>query len=357
MLFQFVIKSLWLLPFNKKFYPRLQFMRFISPLCKTEIISLQWMTREHSLPWTRIRANAVLLSDKKIPLQSIANVCGVCRQTASIWLGNWETMGICGLVDKPGRGRPKTLSPDEDTEAIEIITASPRSLNQALAEIQERWNIKLSKSTLKRLCKKARLSWKRVRKSLRGKRNDKQFAAALETIKTLIDQADKGEIDFYYFDESGFTLEPCVPYAWQFVGEHIEIPSSKSKRLNVLGFIDRNCRFESFVFEGSVTSEVVVACFDQFVQKITKETVVIIDNASMHTSKIFQENIDKWKAKGLIIQNIPAYSPELNKIEILWRKIKYEWLNFSAYESFQSLKNALNNILANIGKDYRINFT
>ncbi len=84
--------------------------------------------------------------------------------------------------------------------------------------------------------------------------------------------------------------------------------------------------------------------------------MVIIDNASMHTCKKFQKNVDKWKAKGLFIQNIPAYSPELNKIEILWRKIKYEWLDFSAYESFQSLKNALNNILANIGQDYHINF-
>ena len=106
-----------------------------------------------------------------------------------------------------------------------------------------------------------------MKKSLCGKWNDKQFAAALETIKTLIDQANKGEIDFYYFDKSGFTLETCVPYARQFVGEHIEIPISKSKRLNALGFIDCNCHFESFVFKGRVTPEVVVAYFDQFVQK------------------------------------------------------------------------------------------
>jgi len=26
-------------------------------------------------------------------------------------------------------------------------------------------------------------------------------------------QVENGKIDFYYFDESGFTLKPCVPYA------------------------------------------------------------------------------------------------------------------------------------------------
>ncbi len=332
-------------------------MKFVSPLNTAEIIGLQWMSREHPLPWSRTRANAVLLSDKQMSLQSVASVCGVCRQTASIWLNNWETDGICGLLDKPGRGRRKILSPEKEIEVVDLIKAFPRSLNKVLAEIQNRWDIKLSKSTLKGLCKKAKLSWKRVRKSLRGKRNEEKFTEALEVIKGLMNQADDGEIDFYYFDESGFTLEPCVPYAWQEIGKTIEIPSSKSRRLNVLGFVDRECRFESYVFEGSVNSDVVISCFNEFSKKLNKKTVVLIDNAPTHTSNAFLDNIDNWEKQNLFIQNIPAYSPELNKIEILWRKIKYEWLNFSAYESFTSLKENLNYILANIGQDYHINFT
>jgi len=332
-------------------------MKFVSPLDTAEIISLQWMSREHPLPWSRTRANAVLLSDQQMPLQSVASVCGVSRQTTSIWLTNWEQDGICGLVDKPGRGRRKILSPDKETEVVDLIKASPRSLNKVLVEIQKRWGIKLSKSTLKRLSKKARLSWKRVRKSLRGKRNDEKFEETLEEIRSLMAQADRGDIDFYYFDESGFTLEPCVPYAWQEIGKTIEVPSSKSRRLNVLGFVDRECHFESYVFEGSVNSDVVISCFNEFSKKLNKKTVVLIDNAPTHTSNAFLDNIDDWEKQNLFIQNIPAYSPELNKIEILWRKIKYEWLNFSAYESFTALKENLNYILANIGQEYHINFS
>jgi len=332
-------------------------MKFVSPLNTAEIISLQWMSREHPLPWSRTRANAVLLSDKQIPLQNIASICAVSRQTISIWLNNWEKYGICGLFDKSGRGRRKILSPEKESEVVDLIKASPRSLNKVLAEIKNRWGITLSKSTLKGLCKKANLSWKRVRKSLRGKRNDEKFTEAIETIKNLMTQSDNGEIDFYYFDESGFTLEPCVPYAWQEIGKTIEIPSSKSRRLNVLGFVDRECHFESYVFEGSVNSDVVIRCFNEFLKNLDKKTVVLIDNAPTHTSNAFLGNIERWEKQNLFIQNIPAYSPELNKIEILWRKIKYEWLDFSAYESFSSLKENLNNILANIGQDYHINFT
>ena len=332
-------------------------MVYVDPLTKLDTNSLQKIIRECLSSCTRIRATAVLLSNQKIPLQDIASVSGVCRQTTSIWLRNWKEHGIEGLIDNPRSGRPPELSSSQETEIIEMVEKTPRSLKQVLAEIEKRWNIRLSKSTLKRLCKKANLSWKRVRKSLHSKRDDEEFAKAVEEIKILLEQADKGELNFYYFDESGFTLEPCVPYAWQRIGEQIKIPSSKSKRLNVLGFIDRDCHFESYVFEGSVTSEVVIACFDKFAEKITEKTVVLIDNASMHTSKAFLENIEKWEAQGLFIHNIPPYSPELNKIEILWRKIKYEWLDFSAYESFSALKKALNNILATIGEDYVINFS
>jgi len=186
-------------------------MLFVSNLTKEETTSLQEMVRNHPLSWTRMRANAVILSAKGIPLQHIADICGVRRQTISVWLKSWEKKGLCGLVDQPRQGRPKKLLTFQEKEIIGIVKKTPRSLNQVLTEIEKRWGIKISKSTLKKLCKKANLSWKRVRKSLRGKRNDEEFYAALKEIKNLIDQCDNGEIDFYYFDESGFTLEPCIP--------------------------------------------------------------------------------------------------------------------------------------------------
>ena len=36
-------------------------MLFVKTLSDAEIISRQWITREHLLSWTRIRANSVLL--------------------------------------------------------------------------------------------------------------------------------------------------------------------------------------------------------------------------------------------------------------------------------------------------------
>ena len=53
---------------------------------------------------------------------------------------------------------------------------------------------------------------------------------------------------------------------------------------------------------------------------------------------------------------LPSYSPELNLIELLWQAIKYRWLPFSAHESFQALREALEEILLGIGTQYCITF-
>ncbi|MDR0969323.1 MAG: transposase [Lentimicrobiaceae bacterium] len=53
---------------------------------------------------------------------------------------------------------------------------------------------------------------------------------------------------------------------------------------------------------------------------------------------------------------LPPYSPELNKIEILWRFIKYKWLTFDAFTNFQNLKEHLKEVLNNIGEKYVIKF-
>ncbi|MDQ7090461.1 MAG: hypothetical protein Q9M50_07425 [Methylococcales bacterium] len=37
----------------------------------------------------------------------------------------------------------------------------------------------------------------------------------------------EGKINLYYFDGSGFSLNPSVPYAWQEKGAILELPSKR----------------------------------------------------------------------------------------------------------------------------------
>ena len=67
-------------------------------------------------------------------------------------------------------------------------------------------------------------------------------------------------------------------------------------------------------------------------------------------------HLSQFGSNGSHVKYLPSYSPELNLIEILWRFIKYYWLPFSAYTSFQSLCKAVEDILTHFGTDYTITF-
>lgn len=84
--------------------------------------------------------------------------------------------------------------------------------------------------------------------------------------------------------------------------------------------------------------------------------MVVLDNASIHTSDEFEERIEAWARRGLTLKYLPPYCPELNLIEILWRKIKYEWLPLAAYASFQALAFELETVLRLVGSKYQITF-
>jgi len=113
---------------------------------------------------------------------------------------------------------------------------------------------KISIATLKRIVKKLGLRWKRARESLKYKRDQEAFDKAKEEINALKVQEKKGELDLFYFDESGFSLDSQVPYAYQPIGKTIEIPSSRSKRINVLGFLSADNKFAPYCFECTNTS-------------------------------------------------------------------------------------------------------
>jgi transposase len=177
------------------------------------------------------------------------------------------------------------------------------------------------------------------------------------------DDEDKGLVNIYYLDGSGFSTTSPIPYAWQKKGETFEIPCKRGKRLSVLGIINRFNESFFHIVEGSLNSKAVIEAFDIFASRYEIEykenqikCVVIMDNASIHHSKAVKLRMADWEKQGVNFHFIPPYSPELNLIEILWKKIKYEWMPLSAYKNYQSMKSAVLLILDGFGKKYTISF-
>ena len=72
-------------------------------------------------------------------------------------------------------------------------------------------------------------------------------------------------------------------------------------------------------------------------QEAQKKIFVIMDNASWHKNALITANLEKFAVQGLMLDWLPAYSPELNLMETVWRILKYHLLPRRFYDSLKEL--------------------
>lgn len=192
---------------------------------------------------------------------------------------------------------------------------------------------------------------------MKAKRDPLAFATATLDLHLLRRLAEARYLDLYYSDESRFSLVSHVPRAWQEPGHPVALPATRGPGVNVAGFMRYDgAELQAYATEQSIQSIDVSSFFDDFCQHLTQPTVVVLDNASTHRSAAFQARIPAWEAAGLTLFFLPAYSLELNRIEILWRCCKHHWLPFAAYQSLKHLQHYLRKILNEVGTKCKINF-
>jgi transposase len=328
-------------------------LREINPLSFSLLKRIYQQSIHHQV---RQRAHFLILASQHVKVDKLMKIFNISHRTVYNWLNRWESEGMVGLYDKSGRGRKKIFNPEQEEKIRSWTKEEPRQLKKVLQKIKVEWEIDTTTKTVKRILKSLSMSWHRMRRCVRGEPDPIEYAeksAKLEEFKRL---EDAGEINLYYLDETGFCLIPSVPYGWQNIGEYLPIDSNRSKRLNVLGIMSRKNHLETYVSTESINSDVIVACIDAFFPVVAIPTVIVMDKASIHTSSAIFDRLEEWKERGITIFELPSYSPELNMIEILWRFIKYEWIEINAYSSWQTLVLSVEKILREFGGNYAINF-
>ena len=323
--------------------------REMKTLLQEEIETLKELYKDDFKGWrTRYRAHIILLINKGRSINDISEIYDLDRDTVSATIKNWEEKGVVGLFEGKRPGRPSIYDHEEEEKIINFIKSEPRQIKFAKEKIESETGKNSSIKTLKRIAKRFKMKWKRARKTTKGKPDKKKYDLKKAEIAEYVEKEKKGDIDLYFFDGSGFSLSSYTPYAWQEIAKTIEIATSRSGSLNVLGFLSKLGTFYSYVAECNVDTDIVISVFQEFAKNIKKETHVYIDNAPIHTSKKFLSEIEVLKEKNIYVHFLTPYSPQLNIIEILWRFIKYSWLDLSSFLSFKNLKDNLFNVLRKI---------
>lgn len=164
-------------------------------------------------------------------------------------------------------------------------------------------------------------------------------------------------IDLFFTDECGFSLIPNIPYGWQPIGKQLAIKSAKQKVTNLFGLLSCKGKLKAYATMQNINSDFIIECIDEIALKLEKPTVLVMDNAPWHKSEKVLKRQRHWAEKNLYLFFLPKYSPHLNLIETLWRKIKYEWLRPHHYLDASTLRQAVFDIIRNYDNQFSINFS
>ena len=156
-------------------------------------------------------------------------------------------------------------------------------------------------------------------------------------------------------DEAGFTQTPPNRGAWTPAGQCHGATALRGKRLNILGALLSTGALFTAKLWCNTTAELFAGFLGLLLKHVGKPLTVILDNASVHTAKAIEPLMEQLKKKGLTLYFLPPYSLELNRIEILWRKVKYEWMAFKTRDS-KTLETDLDEIFTKFGEHYQLTF-
>jgi transposase len=149
-----------------------------------------------------------------------------------------------------------------------------------------------------------------------------------------------------FVDAAHFIHGPYLGFLWCFVRLVMRGPSGR-KRFNVLGAID------------AVTHELTTVCNDTVINAeavgellralaaryVGLPLTVVLDNARSQRCAVVQQLA---KALRIELLFLPAYSPNLNLIERLWKFVKKECLSCRYYEDFARFKAAIGECLEGV---------
>jgi transposase len=198
----------------------------------------------------------------------------------------------------------------------------------------------VSRNTLRTILRSAGLRWKQCKKLLTSG-NPEQRAQFVAHFQALYERMCRGEVIIVYVDEVHLHQDMEVGYSWSRVGEANWIPSSApglAARLNCFGAYNFTAGACLLWEDGKCNGSTAIAFLTQLSQELGKTdrpVVIIWDGASYHRSKRVRSYAQRL---GFEILPLPAYSPDLNPIEGLWKWLREEVTQHYCHESLEQLR-------------------
>ena len=130
-----------------------------------------------------------------------------------------------------------------------------------------------------------------------------------------------------FWDEFGFSFQESLATTWARIGKRpvFRRVSKKRRALSTAVALTLSGKIYKRHFEGSIKSENLIETLEHVQRKIPGKIILIWDRASIHLSKLTKAYLQDHPE--ILIEELPAYAPELNPEEYCHGNVKQHLKN------------------------------
>lgn len=289
---------------------------------------LQALRRQDLPVKARDRLEMVLLADAGWNAARIAPHLGCNYRTALNVLKDFLDRGRAALFPRRRGPSPDTARRDRVADRLRVLLGQDRTWTSGqLAEALQARGVTLSARQVRRHLHGMKSAYRRTASSVNHKQDPAKARRAGVVLGHLIDRAESGLVELLYLDECGFAPSLPTGYSWCLPGQRklVRYEYPQGRRVNVLATYNPfgpAPRLSAAAFERTLTSEDLLE-YLRALAAAPVPRVVVLDNAGIHTSKAFRARRKELAGLGIYLYYLPAYSPELNRIEPVFKQIKH----------------------------------
>ena len=318
----------------------------------TEIIDQLHRERtQHPHPRVRQRMEAVYLKALGLSHQEIGRIVRISQTTLREYLLMYQQGGIEALKEVNFNQPKSDLDDHQEEIRQEFEKKPPATLNEAAARIEELTGISRSRSQISQFVKKLGLKRYKVGQIPAKANSDKQQAFLVEELEPRLAEAKNNQRHLFFVDAAHFVLQPFLGFLWSFVRPFIKAPAGR-QRFNVLGALHATTRqLVTVTNSDTVNANTVATLLRQLAASFVNLPItLVLDNVRYQHCRFIKELAAQL---GIELLFLPAYSPNLNLIERLWKFVKKKCLYSEYYESFKDFKQAIEDCLAEVSGKYK----
>ncbi len=288
-------------------------------------------------------------------VSDVAEMLSLGEQTVRDYRNQYLFKGMASLVYKAPPGRPSKLTKAQRQQLAQWIKASPQDSGYTSGcghtpmiqdLIQRHFGVVYHPPYIATLLKNMGFSYQKARFVSDHLNEAKRLAWRQTRWPKILCQAKQQNALLLFGDEASFAQWGSLSYTWALRGQQPEVPTSgKRKAYKVFGLIDYfSGRFFYKAHTGRFNSQSYADFLLDVLRQTTRPVVVIQDGARYHTSKAMQAFFEAHTDR-LTIEQLPAYSPDFNPIEHLWKKVKKEATHLKHFPEFTDLQQEVDRAL------------